>query len=656
MKQNKKLLIFSFLLFSPLSLNLASCTKEVVQEPLSLTGETTVYIGGSFQYKANREGVIFKVNDDSLGVISNKGVLTPLKKGKIIVSASPGEEKAELEVTIYPEKDYKTYALEVTALPTRVTYNTGDTFDSKGRKVNLVTYTEGKVTSSLETTNYKTDYDGKKFTQGGDITITVSPKTQVSKAASATFTVKVNDTFKSFKDQVISLRTRENYSLEFSAGKLSYIAKYTKEGFSQGIFNKDGSYIDSSSANGTMNNRVFLNSEGVLSASFYRENNVLRHEVTSDFYVDVSTGKKYQPSSLYEVSSFDFRPKVDKDRLSNTRSSDDTSYSFSASVLSSFFLNLGFTEEDILASSLSSSKELKSDSHTYLLNQLYTIKVFDIGKTEIKELKDCRNTRKGVNQFSNLIHFMDYVKLESEKSYSLDDFPVLDGAYNYSLSQNSTTDTGRSLIGQAASNPIPDYDRKRESLSFIPRLKLDDYLGLYIHQYISPDYVWQFSVRYDSQDNLVSFSVFYYQGTAGSALSRDKYHELLSQRLSLTLSATTRMDGFYDKLSFFTSRVLSDKVLSKVDYRQLKDQSGNNLLQIETEVEDEKTAKAGTESIQNYLERNAFTKSEETDSDNNIYYLYSKEIDGKTLTVEAGYQQDSSNRIPVYKLIVLFQD
>ncbi len=653
MKRRAKPFLLSFLLFSSSSYHLTSCQNTVINEPLTLKGERKAYLGESYQYTANKEAVIFSVSDNTFGVISNKGVFTPIKAGKVTVFASLGEEKAQIEVSIYSKKGDKTYALEVTSLPRKISYNTGEVFDSTGRKVSLITYVEGEVSKRQETVNYVTDYDGKQFTEAGDIQITVSSKNSYFNIASTFFTVKVNDTFKDFKDQVLSLGRRTNYTLEFTNGSVSYLAKYTDTAFSNGIFDKDNNYIDIRETNGTVNKRVFVNKDGVLNASFYKENNVLEHEVTNDYYVDANTGEKYHPDTLYSVPSFDFRPEVDKEELNKSLERDKDSYSFSASVLTSFFESLGFEKNELSGFKLTSSKALSRESQVYSLSNRFTLKIYDIGKTEISELQGIRDTLKGVNQYQHILDFMDYVRLGDEKGYTLEDFPSLEGVYNYYLNSESSSDSGRALIGQARENPLPDYDGKRTGLSYTITLKLDDYQGLSIHQYLSKDKTWQFSVRYDEINHLVSFVVFYYQGSYDSYLSKEKYHQLIEKRLQIPTSSF--MDGIYDKVVFFSNRSLSDTLLEKASYRQLKDGEGKNLLQIETDVQDEKTAKMAVSNLQNRFETESFAKKEVKDKDGNVSYLYSKDRGEKTLSAQVGYQVDSSSGLPVYKLLVLFQ-
>lgn len=653
MKRRIKFLLLSSLLFASGSALAACNPPAVIEEPLKIEGDSKAYLGNTYQYKANKEGVIFSVDDDKIAVISNKGVLTPLKEGKVTVYAQYQDEKAELAVTIYPEKDYKTYALEVSSLPTKLTYNTGDTFDKTGRKVSLVTYMEGEVSKKQETTNYETDFDGKKFTEAGEIKVTVSSKNNYFPIASTSFTVNVVDTYKGIREQVSSLSTRTNYTLEFTNGNISYLAKFTDTGFSNGIFDKSHEYIDIKEKNGTVNQRIFLNKDGVLNASFYKEDNVLKYEVNNDYYVDSKTGEKYRLQSLYSAPSFDFRPQVDTQELTKSLSSDDTSYTFSASALSAFFEGLGFSKEEISNITLTTGKDLNKDRQVYTITNTLSLKVYDIGKTEITELKDIRDTRKGVNQYSHIIDFRNDIKLEDEKSLTLEDFPELDGTYNYYRNTDNESDNSCALVGEARSNPLPAFDEKRKNLSYDISLKLNDYQGLSIRQYLSKDKTWLFSIRYDDANHLVSYVVFYYPGSFDNYLSKDKYHSLIEKRLKLSVSVF--FDDIYDKVCFFSNRVLSDTILEKASYRQLKDKSGNSLLQIETDVLDEKTAKTATNTIQSLFEANAFTKSEVKDQDGNTSYIYSKQIDGKMLSAQVGYRLDTSSTIPSHKLLVLFQ-
>ncbi len=654
MKRRIKFLLFSSLLFSSAS-TLASCNPgTVVAEPLKIEGDSKAYLGNTYQYKTNKEGAVFSVSDDSIAIISNKGILTPFKEGKVTVYAQYQGEKAQINVTIYPEKDYKTYALEITSLPSKLSYNTGDTLDKTGRKVSVVTYIEGEVAKKQETANYETDFDEKKFTEAGEIKVTVSSKNNYFDIASTSFTVNVSDTYKGIRDQISSLSTRTNYTLEFTNGTISYLAKYTEKGFSNGIFDKSHDYIDINEKNGTINQRIFLNKDGILNASFYKENNVLKHEINNDYYVDSSTGERYKPESLYSVSSFDFRPQIDQEELKKSLSSEDASYTFSGSALSSFFQGLGFSNAEISSLTLFTQKNLNQDTQIYSINNsLLSLKVYDIGKTEITELKDIRDTLKGVNQYSHIIDFRNDIKLEDEKSYTLEDFPSLDGTYNYYRNDDNESDNSCALVGEARSNPLPAFDEKRKNLSFDISLKLNDYQGLSIRQYLSKDKTWLFSIRYDDTNHLVSYVVFYYQGSFDNYLSKDKYHSLIEKRLKLTSSSF--FDEIYDKVCFFSNRSLSDTVLEKASYRQLKDKSGDNLLQIETDVLDEKTAKTAVNTVQSLLEASSFTKNEVTDKDGNISYIYTKQRNGKTLSAQVGYRLDTSSAIPSNKLLVLFQ-
>ena len=260
---------------------------------------------------------------------------------------------------------------------------------------------------------------------------------------------------------------------------------------------------------------------------------------------------------------------------------------------------------------------------------------------------------KGVNQYSHIIDFRNDIKLEDEKSPTLEDFPALDGTYNYYRNTDNESDNSCALVGEARSNPLPAFDEKRKNLSYDISLKLNDYQGLSIRQYLSKDKTWLFSIRYDDANHLVSYVVFYYPGIFDNYLSKDKYHSLIEKRLKLSASAF--FDDIYDKVCFFSNRVLSDTILEKASYRQLKDKSGKSLLQIETDVLDEKTAKTATNTIQSLFEANAFTKSEVKDQDGNTSYIYSKQVDGKRLSAQVGYRLDTSSTIPTHKLLVLFQ-
>ena len=77
MKRRIKFLLLSSLLFASGSALAACNPPTVIEEPLKIEGDSKAYLGNTYQYKANKEGVIFSVDDDKIAVISNKGVLTP---------------------------------------------------------------------------------------------------------------------------------------------------------------------------------------------------------------------------------------------------------------------------------------------------------------------------------------------------------------------------------------------------------------------------------------------------------------------------------------------------------------------------------------------------------------------------------------------------
>ena len=83
MKRRIKYLLLSSLLFASGSALAACNPPTVIEEPLKIEGDSKAQLGNTYQYKANKEGVIFSVDDDKIAVISNKGVLTPLKEGKV---------------------------------------------------------------------------------------------------------------------------------------------------------------------------------------------------------------------------------------------------------------------------------------------------------------------------------------------------------------------------------------------------------------------------------------------------------------------------------------------------------------------------------------------------------------------------------------------
>ena len=657
MRKNKSLIIFSLLLFSSINISLISCNNDASlseSEKLNISGENIVYVGNTYQYTTNKDNVKFSVNDESIALISNKGSLTVLKSGKITVFASNETESAQIEVSVFPYKGYTSYELEIASLPNKVSYNTGDYFDSTGLKINLLTYVDGAFSSKGETKNYSTNYESKQFTKAGDVEIAISYLNTNVDVNSISFTVNVNDTFKPLKDQINLLTSLTNYTLEFKFNDFIYVSKYTDTAYSNGVFNANHEYIDINDENPTTNNVAFINDDGILSASFYKEDGVIKHSVNSDYYVDIETGKRYVASSVYEIPSFDFRPKVDNEELNNTMFSNDTYYGFSALTFSTFFNKIGFTNDDISGLNLYSKKTLDKETHTYMISNDIYLKVYDINNTKIDELTNNKDSLKGVNQLTHLVDFMNYIKLDNENSFTIEDFPNIDNTYNYYLNTDSKSDSNCTIIGTALNNPLPDFKEKMEKLSYTLTLKLDDYYGLSINQYLSKDNVWLFSLMYDESNQTVSFGVFYYQGSFDSYLDKEKFNQLIEKRLGL--ASYGFMDEIYDKLDFFSNRTISSEVLSKVSYRQLKSKEGNSLLQIETDVLDEKSAKIATKNIESYLEMNSFAKEEIVDEDENISYVYSKTINDKLINVEVGYYLDSSTTIPTYKTVVLFYD
>lgn len=657
MRKNKSLIILSLLLFSSINISLISCNNDTSlseSEELKISGESIAYVGNTYQYTTNKDNVKFSVSDESIALISNKGSLTVLKAGKITVFASNETEKAQIEVNVFPYKGYTSYELEIDSLPNKVSYNTGDYFDSTGLKINLLTYVDGAFSSKGETKNYSTNYENKQFTKSGDIEIVVSYLNTTVEANSISFTVKVNDTFKPLKDQINLLTSLTNYTLEFKFEDFIYVSKYTDTAYSNGVFDTNYEYIDINDENATTNNIVFINNEGILNASFYKEDGIIKHSVNSDYYVNVETNEKYKATSLYEIPSFDFRPEVDNEELNNTMFSNDSYYGFSALTLSTFFNRIGFTNDDISDLNLYSKKTLDEETHTYMISNDIYLKVYDINNTKIDELTDNKDSLKGVNQLTHLVDFMNYIKLDDEKCFTIEDIPSLDNTYNYYLNTDSKSDSNCTIIGTALNNPLPAFKEKMESLSYTLTLKLDDYYGLSINQYLSNDKVWLFSLMYDESNQTASFGVFYYQGSFDTYLDKTKFNQLIEKRLGLV--SYSFMDEIFDKLDFFSNRTISSEVLSKVSYRQLKSKEGNGLLQIETDVLDEKSAKVATKNIESYLEMNSFTKEEIVDEDENISYVYSKTIDNKLINVEVGYYLDSSTTIPTYKTVVLFYD
>ncbi len=71
---------------------------------LSVSGDATVYTGGSYQFTSNAKGVTWKVSDKANASISAAGVLSPKSQGSVKVTAKYSKKaKASKTVTILPD-------------------------------------------------------------------------------------------------------------------------------------------------------------------------------------------------------------------------------------------------------------------------------------------------------------------------------------------------------------------------------------------------------------------------------------------------------------------------------------------------------------------------------------------------------------------------
>ena len=71
---------------------------------LSISGDATVYTGGSYQFTSNAKGVTWKVSDKANASISAAGVLSPTAQGSVKVTAKYSKKaKASKTVTILPD-------------------------------------------------------------------------------------------------------------------------------------------------------------------------------------------------------------------------------------------------------------------------------------------------------------------------------------------------------------------------------------------------------------------------------------------------------------------------------------------------------------------------------------------------------------------------
>ena len=288
------------------------------------------------------------------------------------------------------------------------------------------------------------------------------------------------------------------------------------------------------------------------------------------------------------------------------------------------------------------------------LNKTSYILIKDINKTEINEVKDRLNEFKGENQYKHIVDFTSFVKLANENGFTINNFPTLDGAYNFSLNTSSTNDYGCFLKGEAATNPLIKFKEKLLDLNYKATLTLDDYYGIYLHQYLSSDEKWLFSVMYLDDTKEVSFGLYYYEANNAKALSETHYKELVNERLSISnFEGNSFFKDTYDKLKWFSSPKFSENEESRVRFKQLKNKAGNNIIQLEASVETFEAATEAINSINNIFKMAKFNESEVTSGDKKIKQ-FTKEIETKSLNVQADYRSDSQNSIPFYTVMVLF--